>query len=59
MYLRKATFVVEDDENSGGFAGEEVDDGLVVLELDGRPVNVLFGVLFLLQSENVLVEEKL
>jgi hypothetical protein len=45
--------------DTGGFAGDEVDDRLVVLELDGGPCDLLLGVLLLLQAEDVLVEEEL
>jgi len=46
-------------EDAGGLAGNEVDNGLVVLELDGGPVDLLACVLLLFQTEHVLVKEEL
>lgn len=41
------------------FGSNEVNDWLVVLKLDVLPFNLLLYVFFLLQLENVLIEEEL
>ena len=46
-------------QDSRGLGGDEVDGGLVVLEVDVLPADLLLGVLLLLQLEDVLVEEVL
>ena len=46
-------------EDACGLAGNEVDNGLVVLELDGGPVYLLSCILLLFQPEHMLVEEEL
>ena len=59
IYLWKVALIVEDVQDSCGLGGDEVDGGLVVLEVDVLPADLLLGVLLLLQLEDVLVEEVL
>lgn len=46
-------------QNSSWLGGYKVNDRLVVFEINVLPFNFLFGVLFLLQLKDVLVEEVL
>ena len=46
-------------QNAQGLGGDEVDGGLVVLEVDVVPGDALLAVFLLLQLEDVLVEEVL
>ena len=57
IYLWKVALIVQDVQDSRGLGGDEVDGGLVVLEVDVLPADLLLGVLLLFQLEDVLVEE--
>lgn len=58
-YLWEVALIIKDVQDSRGLGGDEVNGGLVVLEGDVLPADLLLGVLLLLQLEDVLVKEVL
>ena len=57
--LWEITLIVQNMQDSCWFTGNEVYHRLVVLVIYIQPINFLFCILLLFQSENMLVEEKL
>lgn len=58
-HLRKVALVVQQVQDAGGLAGDQVDGRLVVAEVDMLPGDPLLAVFALLQLEDVLVEVEL
>ena len=55
--LRKITLIIQNMQNTSGFGGDQINGGLIVFKLDMFPSDLFLSVLFLLNAENVLIEE--